>query len=251
MSAAIKNFFNHNREVAQRRKEWESKMIAQLETVEEIEEPIDTCEEEFSECDNLLRRDWFIDDVDILDLIQELPDTAFYRIVDNAHNYSPHIQDILYRFKVPSQINEINLKVREIDEDEMEDLYTEEQTKTDERFEKAWQTFKVEMGLIRPEGNVDNKYNDLFDKLNVVKRKIEEEKNKSNAKKTYVPPHLRGKQQATPVVNVEIEKLQTQLQDLENEIKKVKIELDQEETKWEDERKQYHFTEIWHKMCEV
>ncbi len=247
--SAIKQFFNNVREVEKRRTEWENKMIAELEKIEEEQEIPETYEDEFIECDNLLRRDWFLDDNSILELIQELPDSAFYKIVDNAHTYSKTIQDILYRFKVPSYLEKLKLNIREIDDDEMDDINIQQEAKTKEQFDKAWQTFKAEVGITRPEGDVDNKYNELFEKVKQLNKKLEEEKNKSASKKAYVPPHLRGKEIQT--VSVEVEKIQNELRNLENEIKNVKTEIDNEEQKWENERKQYHFTEIWNKMCQM
>jgi hypothetical protein len=247
--SAIKKFFNHAREVEQRQIEWENKRIAKLEKIKEEEEKPKTYEEEFIECDNLLRRDWFLDEQSILELIQELPDSAFYKIIDNAHIYSKTIQEILYRFKVPSYIDKLKLQVREIDDDEMYELDMQREAKQKEQFDNVWKIFKAEMGLTRPEGDVDTKYNELFEKVKEVTKKLEEEKVKPTPKKAYVAPHLRGKE--TQVVNVEIEKIQNELRNLENEIKKVKIEIDNEEQKWEDERKQYHYTEIWNKMCQV
>lgn len=254
--SAIKQYFNRAREVEQQYKVWEANMIAKLEVKkeEEILKENKFCEEEFSKCDSLLQRDWSIDEIDINDLIQELQDDAFYKIVDNAHMYSKRIQDILYRYQEKPYLNKLSIKVKELDDDGFDDLKEQQEVEQQKQFDNAWEEFKTEQGLTRPEGEHDNEYNELYDKLNKLKTKLEEVKSKpipSPKTNSYVPPHLRGKVQEAPKPNPEIEKIEKEIQEVENEIKKIKNKIEEEEKVWQNDRKKYHFNEIWNKMYKV
>lgn len=249
--SAIKNFFNHAREVEQRRKELENKFDIEIEEFETIPDVITNCEKEVSECDFLLRRDWFVDDEDVIELINSLSDPAFFKIVERLDSYSSRIQSVLYYLQPKPYMDKFKLKIREITDDDLYNMYVENEKNTKEKLDLLWNKFKIEQGLSRPESELDDKHTELYEKLNETKKKLEDESKKSAPVQSYVPPSMRNKVQPKPIITMEMEKLQNQVAKIENEINKLKIQIQEEEHKWENDRKEYHFTELWHKMCEM
>lgn len=249
--SAIKNFFNHAREIEQRRKEWESKYNVEIEEFEPIPDVVYNCEKEVLECDTLLRRDWFIDDEDVLELIKDLSDPAFFKILERLDTYSSRIQTVLYDFRSKTYMDKFKLKIRNIDDDELYNRFIEREIQLNKKLDSLWEQYKLDHGLNRPDGELDDNYNELYNKLKEVKKKLEEEKNKPVApvKQSYVPPSMRDKvQPKKPTISIEVEKLQNEVARIENEIRKVKNQIEEEEHKWNNDRKEYHHRELWQKM---
>ena len=78
--AAIQQYFQSGREMVARRKEWHQKLLNKKTHLDVVEE-VDTFEDEFLEFDTLLRRDWFVDDDDIVDLVWDASHEVFQMIM--------------------------------------------------------------------------------------------------------------------------------------------------------------------------
>ena len=80
--AAVKSYFDNARDVARRKAEWRQKRMEELMNPEVDEEAILAEEEEFQMFDSLLRRNWFVNDYDIIDLTWDASEEVFQRIMD-------------------------------------------------------------------------------------------------------------------------------------------------------------------------
>lgn len=232
--SAIQEYFVNARKVAKRREEWVQKKIEEMENPPVIEE-VYSCEEEFSEFDSLLCRNWFLTNEDIIDLVWEASEDAFMKIMDNLHRYPKNVQEVLlYSFNPPTFSNK-TLKLKNLTDEDMFQMYKAEQQRLEKLLDEEWNKHKKETGVTRPLGDVDEKYTDLYDELQRAKKKLED------VSKVYVSPSL--KKQG----NTESDKAKENIKRIENEIVQVKKEIEQEEKKWEDDRK-FNFQTKFYQM---
>lgn len=228
---ALQQFFDHAREVAKRKKEREEKMKQEMENPKLIQEVVNSYEEEFLEFDFLLRRDWFNEDSDILDLVWEASEEAFEKIMKNVDSYSDRVRNVLvYTFNPPKLSTKLKTKCRDLSDLEMYRKQKEHQEALLKKVDEAWIRYKKDFGLSRPDGDVDAKYTELYDRLQEKKKELETKKNKPS--KTYVPPSMRGK-----MTTSDNDPLEKEIQRLENEIVTVKKQIELEEQIWENGKK--------------
>jgi hypothetical protein len=240
---ALQKFFDNAREVAKRRKEWEKKMIREMENPKIIEEVTNNYEEEFLEFDFLLRRGWFDEEYDIINLVWEASDEAFERIMKNVNAYPERVRLVLlYTFNPPKVSTKLKLKWREVSDLEMYRKQKEHQEKLNEKVEDAWKVYKKEFGLSRPDGDVDARYTELYEQLQEKKKDLEAKKNKPS--KTYVPPSMRGK-----ITNPDVEIVEKEIRNLENEIDRVKKLIELEEQIWENGKKSSVYEQLLQSVC--
>jgi hypothetical protein len=228
---------------------WEKRTFDEIMNPKPVVEEVYNCEKEFSEFDALLRRNWFNDDDDIVQLVWDTTEEAFEMIMENVDTYPKRVEEVL-RYNFHPRILKIwkqskKYKVKELTDAEMDKIEDDRQTEFDNRFETEWQAYKKQNGLSRPESDADEKYTDLYTRLQKAKRDLEVEVKKP-ASNRYIPPSMRDK---TPVVmSPEVEKLQKVIQNLENEIVQVKKEIVNEEYIWENDKRTQYKYEILNKM---
>jgi len=235
-----------------RREAWEKKTFEEMMNPMPVIEEVYNCEQEFSEFDALLRRNWFEDDDDIVELVWDATEEAFEMIMDHVDTYPERVQRVLTcRFR-PRVIKVWKkpklLKMKELTDKDMDKIEDTNQNEFENKFEAEWQTYRKENGLSRPESATDERYTELYTRLQKAKKDLEDEARKPTSKR-YVPPSMRN---STPAEKTpEVEKLQKVIQTLENEIVQVKKEIVNEEYIWEnDKRTQYKYT-ILNKMFAV
>ena len=229
---AIQQFFEHNREVAKRQAEREKKRLEELKNPKVIEEIIVVNEEEFQEFDALLRRNWFVDDEDIIGLIWEASEEVFLRIMEQVQTYPERVRDVLVNaFDPPKLAEKVSLKTRELSDEDMYRMLKNQEDATKKKVDEAWIEYKKKYGLSRPEGDVDARYTELYEKLQAKKKELESLQNKPS--KTYVPPSMRGKAVANPEVTL----LEKDILKLENEIVNAKKDIELYEQFWDNEKK--------------
>lgn len=238
--SALKQYFVNNRERNVRR---EKRAIERIEEMkrrcQEAEDQAKrACEREFSDIDVLLRRDWFVEDYDIIDLVWDVYDDVFDKIMNNTGAYSDRVRDVLVYTFNPPRLSKTR-KAREITDGELEEHYITKQKELDTKVDQAWKIYKTTRGLSRPDGDVDNRYTELYEKLQEKKKELEAEQKKGSKK--YVPPSARGK--VTPVTP-EVETLQKQISLFENEIAQAKKDIELEEQIWENVKKSEVYEEL-------
>lgn len=225
--SAIQQYFENGRVFAARQKELRQKLLMKqthLSTVEEV----DTCEDEFLEFDTLLRRDWFVDDDDIIELVWDASEEAFVMIMNNLHTYSARVRSVLTNtFNMPKISQRVKMNVTCLTDDQLDHIETTKLKELSTKIEAAWQAYKKAHGLTRPENEVDDTYTELYEMLQ-EKKKTKELQNKS--KKKYVAPSMRGKVEPVEPIDIEIQKL-------ENEITNVQQKIKDEDQLWENGKK--------------
>lgn len=231
---------------------WEKKAFEEFMNPKPVVEEAYNCEQEFSVFDALLRRNWFDDDDDIVQLVWDATEEAFEMIMENVDTYPERVERVLrHRFrprvlKVWKQIN--RFKVKEVTDAEMENIENNKQTEFENSFEAEWQAYRKQNGLSRPESDADERYTELYTRLQKAKRDLEVEATKPTSK-AYIPPSMRNKTPAT--TSPEVEKLQKAIRNLENEIDQVKKEIVNEEYIWENDKRTQYKHEILNKMFSV
>jgi len=249
--SAIKNFFKQNRERETRAEERRAQRRAEIEKKrqERIEQMKKDFEEEFYQIDTLLRDQDFTNEELLIEYIWDQYDDVFNKIMENIKTYPDNVQEILTNaFNRPTFATG-KIKLVELSDEDMERLEKEKQKEIETKIEAEWQQYKKDQGMTRPEGKADEKYTELYETLQKTKKDLEEEEKKPNPNKKYVPIHLRGKtpEQLTP----EVEKLKKKIQDTENEIVKVKKEIEKEEYNWENDKRKEATTYLYNKVFGV
>lgn len=246
---AKQQYFIHIREVAQRNAEYKRKMIERMKSSIDIVEDVYNCEHEFSEFDILLRRNWFLQDEDILELVWNASEEAFAKIIENVETYPEQVRNVLMDAFTPLKISEkVTLKIKELTTKDMLILQQTLNKEFDIKFRNVWQTYKKENGLTRPDGDLDDKYTDVYDTLQTIKKELENELNKPVSIGKYVPPSIRSK---TPIVSPEVVKLQEKIKNLENEISQLKRGIVIKETIWENDKQLEYQSTILNKMFQL
>jgi hypothetical protein len=241
--SAIKQFLKHSREVAKKMDLWEKELIERMNNPVPIEE-IYSCEEEFKDFDYLLRRNWFVNEDDILDLVWDASEEVFAKIMENVYTYPEPVRSVLIvHFANPKVSKDTTIKIKDLSDYDMYKSFQKRNEDIQFKLEVAWRKYKKDNGMTRPHGEFDDKYEELEEKLQDVKKLIEAEKNKPS--KTYVLPSKRNK---VKPVNDDLEK---KVRSIENEIELVKKQIEQEEKNWEHGKKSEFSFQLWNKMFDV
>lgn len=226
---AIASFFQHGREVTARQKAWEKK---QAEKVEQVVVPEDdpSFKKEVDELDFLLKRNWFVDNDDLNDLLWSVNEDVFQEILTRIPDYPSDVQQVLATFLPMNDTirSHIRLKIREISDAEMEKqelLNTEAQKK---QFREAWEAYMNTTKLQPPVGELDAEYDEMYTNLQEAKKNLELVKKKSLSGK-YVPPGMRDKVIAD---DPDVIKAQKNIEKMENELVYQKQRIEQEHNGW-------------------
>jgi hypothetical protein len=242
--SAIKKLFERNREVQRLRKE----RAAMKKEPEPVVVVVDTTyednllKEEINYFDTLLYRDWFTDDQDLIDLLEDANQDVFDHILENLKSYPCRVQNVINENYVPMKLSKKTYT--EITDIDMIRRYMKADQEFDDELDAAWKAYIKDSGMSRPDGETEDKLEEKMTELSNKNKLLEEEKNKKSGK--YVPPNMRGKLIDNPVVT----KLVESIRDTENEIGRLKKQIQQEEKSWYEERK-LQFSIKWISMPNV
>lgn len=243
--SAIKKLFDHNREVARLRKERaierQRKLELPVEVIVDTSYEDNLLKEEVTNLNQLLYRNWFTDDEDIVDLLEDASEDAYNYIVENLKTYPERVQNVINETYIPMKLSKQT--VTELTDDDMINRYMQQEDDFNKELEAAWQKEIKESGISRPDGVLEDTLEEKTEELVKQRKLLEQEKNKKQLG-TYVPPNMRHiKKMENPTVT----KLEETIQNLENEIEKLKKQIKQEEKNWNAERK-WSFTNRWLSM---
>lgn len=99
--------------------------------------------------DSLLRRNWFIDKMDVIDLLYLASEKDWQWIIENRSRYSPVIQDIIcHEANLPKIVCKIS--VRDMTDTEYEEFILNAETENEIKVENNWQEYKKKHGLVPP-----------------------------------------------------------------------------------------------------
>jgi hypothetical protein len=224
---AIKNFFNHQREVTARRNAYRKRLLEEMNKVHEYVVDTTALDKEVEYIDFLLKRNWFLDGESISDLLLDASEDAFQVIVKQVNTYPLNVRDCIYSF-LPLPIGNVKLKVLNLTNEQMDLREFKEQERLRKQLSDAWEAYKVEKNLEPPVGNLDAELDDLFACLQQLKKDLEDAKKKSLAGR-YVPPAIRDKIVTEDPRVVEVSK---KIETVENEIIRQNRYIEQEKHGW-------------------
>lgn len=225
---AIKNFFEHGREVTVRRKAWELMMEKRMKAASAVGEPIRrTIDAEVARVDILLKRNWFLDYDDILDLLRDMDADVFEHVALNIGTYPTNIREAISAF-LPLTTAQLTMKIREIDDDAMELRELKDAERMRKMLTAAWETHRVETNLEPPVGYLDAELDDLCIGLQALKKDLEDAKKKSLSGR-YVLPNMRD---TLVSANPRVIELNKKIDTMENEISLQKQLIVQSQDEW-------------------
>jgi hypothetical protein len=225
----IKSFFAKNREISAKREAYWKKQQLLAEQPETIEMPSqDKIQSEFKHCDELLKRDWFLDPEDIEDLLNSVPQDICHEVYElinqNYETYSYRIREVIaigeplpYRGR---------MKVGDLTDRHLFEIEREQNELKRIARDQAWETYKEMFYDERPHNQADEKLKKIQASIDEEKKKLEAAKKKP---KKYVAPNARNSQPIDPEVKI----IQESIEMLENELKNANKLIIQLNADWE------------------
>jgi hypothetical protein len=122
------------------------------------------CDFSFEDADFLLKRNWSLDMEGIHDMLAELPEDVYYRVLEHRDEYSPSVRWALHEPEIPSRF--LRIPVRDISDEEWTDMEEKEEREHRRLMTEKWKDF---VPPPRPRSDID----DLMDGS---KARIEAEK---------------------------------------------------------------------------
>lgn len=178
----------------------------------------------FQHYDTILSRDWFANEDDIVELLEQMDYLTFQEVYLSRHKYSDRV-----RYHIdPSDYcrsEKAALKVVDLTDKDMERIREELREKNEKHFEAEWERYKKT--LERPEDSVDHDADEVWQSLDILKHALESHLKSKQIK--YVPPSMRGK---NTVVDNKQKQLEEKIAELENEFKKRMEAVEREDTVW-------------------
>ena len=161
--------------------------------------------------DALLRRNWFLDTQDVIDLLYLADEPSWRWIVQNQRRYPPVIREIVsteaYIPRPATKLVLRNMSAKEYDEmrknEDLEDIA---------RQEARWNAYKVAHNLARPQSELDDQYRSVYERI-LKKRKT---------------------LNAHAIVPVSV---QLEIRTLENELENTRARIQQSDKNWEFDAK--------------
>lgn len=210
---------------------------------EPLETPVDTLpivkNESAWECfdvttaDELLTRDWFIDEQYIYDIIDCADQEAWDYIYLNRRKYSRRIREIIEPNDYRIPLEKLRIKVRCVSDQEWNDIIRQNKSKLDVAFEKDWTEYS-ECVSDRPLKDVDSRLDDAWDRFGRAKDKLT--KYLESRPKSYIPPSMRGKEIVDPKQTV----IENEIRSMENEYDKIQKLVAQADSEyWKTKKNEY------------
>lgn len=174
---------------------------------------------EFDHFDCILKRDWFVSDEDILDLLDQASPGTFKQIYNSRHTYSDRI-----RYQIDpadfSRDSRVKLKVVEMTDKDLKDI---EDTKHREfvlRCQSEWEIYKDTIGE-RPHEEIDDELDDKWRMLDGLKTALD----------IHIKKYMKF---GTDQKKIQLE---DSIKKLENEYSNLKELISKEDNHWLEEKK--------------
>jgi hypothetical protein len=178
---------------------------------------------------NLLLRDWFANEQEVIDLLDETPDDEMDIIYENRNLYSDRIRYIIEPNDFTKQPTK-KMKIGYLSDSDMKIVHLQRLQNAKDEFERMWNLHNENIGE-RPYGTVDEEFDDAWDSLEFAKTKLTNYLSKN--KTGYVPPSMRGAKKVDPVMK----KLEDDIQTAENEFNARKARVEFEDKVWLESKK--------------
>jgi hypothetical protein len=185
----------------------------------------------------LLTRDWFIDENDILDVIDASDKNAYDYLYNNRSKYSKRIHQLIEPDDFRFPIEKLNIRVVNITEPMMKNIETEHKKTVSEMFERKWIEHSKNI-QDRTIGTVDTDLDNAWDKFCEAKESLAKYVANPNAKK-YISPSSRGKE----VIDNKQKELEEVVRNAENEYDLAQKRVDDaDEEYWNTKKSEYGAT---------
>ena len=166
-------------------------------------------------CDFLLKRDWFVYEEDISDLLWQLNEDDYWTIYDKRKEYSKRVRMMIEPADFRPDTSRLKIKLREVTEEEFAEMERKFSQHVREQMDKEWEDFKKSGGMAsRPEQFED-------DRIIAIQAMID-------AKNALVDSLPRGKRSM---------EIQMQIFDLKNELLELKENIKELDSFWELEQR--------------
>lgn len=183
----------------------------------------------FKYYDEILSRDWFTSDDDIVELLEQIDDLTFREIYSSRDKYSDRV-----RYHIdPSEYcrnEKTTFKVIDLTDKDLEGIREDLREKNEKHFEAEWAKHKET--LERPEDSVDHDADEVWRLMDAIKNALESHLKSRGIK--YVPPSMRA---TGTVLDPKQKQLEEKIAELENEFKKRMEDVDREDTIWFEVKK--------------
>jgi hypothetical protein len=168
----------------------------------------------------LLKRDWFIEEDDILDLLDEMSDPVFDYIYDHRDEYSATVR---YCIDPSDFKSKMKMKLSVLTDTNFQEIELNRELELNKQIEDAWNTQPKEE---RPFSQIDDQCDEAWESYQDAKKALD--KYLKTKHMTYVPPNLR-----TPLMtDKKVEELEKEIQTKENEFKALEKQALQEDEEW-------------------
>ena len=185
-----------------------------------------TCDFRFEDVDFLLRRNWFLDMESLQELITELPEDVYYKVLEHRNEYHSDVRWALGEPVIPPHF--VRKQVRDISDEEWEDM---EEQKERERHKVLCEKKKAFVPPPRPRSEIDTlmdsataetqRHRDVLDNLIASVRKTQR--------------YLGNSRRSQPVDDTaEIRAARERLGSAENELANLKELFDSSNKTWND-----------------
>lgn len=161
-------------------------------------------------CDFLLKRDWFVYDEDVWDLLNQLSEDDYWTIYDQRHIYSKRVRMMIEPADFRPDVSRLKIQIRELTEEAFEEMERKNIEQIRQKIENEWETYKKTSMPSRTE-----QYED--DRVIAIQAMID-------AKNALVDSLPRGKQSL---------QIQHQIFDLKNELSELKEKIKELDEFWE------------------
>jgi hypothetical protein len=189
---------------------------------------------DFKTADELLTRDWFVDEDSIRYIIYYANQEAWDFIYANRTKYSRRIREIIEPHDYQVSPEKLRIKVRCVSDKEWNDMLRVSQRKLDDKFQVDWAKHS-ESVPDRPLREIDSLLDDAWDRM--VKTKDNLTKYLACRSKAYVPPSMRGKKEPDDPKQTAIE---NEIRSMENEYDKIqKLVEEIDSAYWETQKNDY------------
>lgn len=185
----------------------------------------------------LLTRDWFINEDDILDVIDSADKNAYDYLYKNRSKYSKRIHQLIEPDDFRFPIEKLNIRVVNITESMMKNIETEHKKTVSDMFERKWIEHSKDI-QDRTIGTVDTDLDNAWDKFCQAKESLAKYVANPNAKK-YISPSSRGKE----VIDNKQKELEEVVRNAENEYDLAQKRVDDaDEEYWNTKKSEYGAT---------
>jgi len=183
--------------------------------------------------DNLLMRNWFTTDDDILDVLDCAE--SWSHVYDNRFNYPLNVRELIEPYDYKNSLKTINLKVKELTNKEWDAIDRAIQMKTEKEFEDAWNQYSETISD-RTMGSVDTLLGDAWDSFCAAKDNLTKYLESKNKK--YVAPSAR-----TTKVDPKQQEIEDHIRAMENEYDEAQKAVETVESiYWENKKNDYRKT---------